>query len=128
MGHERCSRAEIEDRAQLVPRVVLGGDLGQRADREPTGQPVGLVEHRSDVLGRRQQRKAVFGERCGGPQLTAGRDGVARTVTHAQQTRPVAGAATVVDHAHQPVEVGAVDQFVEGIVGHVAHGQTSGQG
>jgi hypothetical protein len=64
---------EIEHRAQFVPGVVLGGHLGERPDRETSRQPVGLVEHRSDELRRRQQREAVLGERRGRPQLAAGR-------------------------------------------------------
>ncbi len=85
--------------------------------------------------GRREERQAVFRQRGRRPELTSGRNRVTRPVAHPQQTRPVPAAAPIVDHAHEPVEVAAVDQFVQQVVvhrlsvGRLRRGhQTSGQG
>jgi len=120
---------------QLVPTVVLSSNLGEGPDRESSRQSVGLVEDGGDVGRRGEERQSVLGEGRRRPQLTAGGHGVTRPVAHAEQTCPVAVAATVVDHSDESVEVGAVDQFVEAIIGRrslgvelVGHAQTSGQG
>ena len=128
MGDERRTRTEVEYGPQFVPGVVLRGDLRERTDREPARQPVGLVEHGGDMLRIGQQRQPVLGECRGGPQLAARLDRMARPIPDAQQPGPVAGAAAVVDHAHEAVEVGAVDQFVEGVVVGASHDQTNGHG
>ena len=98
---------------EVAPRVVLGGHLGQRTDREATGESVALVEHGGDVFGVGEEREAVLGERCGRPQLAAGLDRLTGAVADAEQARPVVCAAAVVDHPDEPVEVAAVDQAIE---------------
>ncbi len=108
--------------------MVLSSHLRERSDREPPGQAVGLVEHGGDVLGRGEQCQAVLGQRGRRPQLAAGCNRMAGPVADTQQPWPVAAAAAVVDHAHEPVEIGAVDQFVEGVVGRRRTRQTSGHG
>ena len=97
-------------------------------------RPASLVEHAGRPLGRGEQGQPVLGQRRRGPQLTAGADGVAGTRSRRrEQSGPVACARAVVDEAHEPVEVGAVDQFVESVVGAlvvvtIGRGQTSGHG
>ena len=114
MGDERGPWPGLEQRRQLGPRVVLGDDLGQRADREASGA---LVEDARRPRRRREQRQPVLGERRRRPQLATGADGVAGVVAQPPQQRPVACRAAVVDEAHEPVEVGPVDQPGEHIVG-----------
>ncbi len=63
-----------------------------------------------------EQGEAVLGERRGRPELAPGLDGVAGAIAQPQQPGPVARRAPVVDHPHQAVEVGAVDQLVERVV------------
>ena len=77
---------------------------------------------------RREECQPVLGERRRRPQLTAGPDGVAGTVAEAPQAGPIAPGTAVVDEAHEPVEVGAVDQPVEGVVVVRIRHQTSGHG
>ena len=88
VGDERGPGAGLEQRRQLGPRVVLGDDLGQRADREAPGA---LVEHAGRPRRRGQQRQPVLGERRRRPQLAAGADGVAGRVAEPAQPVPVAG-------------------------------------
>ena len=71
--HECCSWAAIEMRGQIAPPVVLRSDLRERADREPSGEPVALVEDSGDVLGSRKEGEAVLGQRCRRPELATGR-------------------------------------------------------
>ena len=68
-------------------------------------------------------RAAPAGTRRASPPATAGAgaDGVAGLVAQPAQPRPVARRAAVVDEAHQPVEVGAVDQPVEHVVAPRSH-------
>ena len=116
VGDERGTRSTVEHRREFFPGVELGGDLGQRADREPARQAVRLVEDSRHELGRGEQRQSVLGQRRGRPELAAGLDGVARSIANAQQPRPVAIGASVVDHPHEPVEVATMDQRVEIVI------------
>jgi hypothetical protein len=126
VGEERRDRHPVEMRRQLRPGVVHGRDLGQRTDREPARF---AVEHDRRPRRRREQRQAVLGERCGGPQLTTGLTSRRRTpVTDPEQAGPIAVAAPIVDEAHQPVQIDAMHQPVEVIVAFHGPAHTSGHG
>ena len=77
VGDDRRPRPRLQQRGQLRPRVLLGDDLGQRADRETSRS---LVEYTRRPVRRRQQRQAVLGERRGRPQLASRAHHVAATV------------------------------------------------
>jgi hypothetical protein len=124
VGHERRLWT-VDQRAQLVPTVVLGDHLGQRPEREPAGV---LGEHAGRPRAGGQQGESVLGERRRRPQLAAGGDRQPAAVAQTAQPVPVAGVGAFVDQAHERVEVGPGDERVQDRVVGVAGAQMTGHG
>ena len=78
--------------------------------------PASVGDHRRRPLRRGDEGEAVLGERGGRPQLPAGGHGGAAPVADRPQAVPVACRGAVVDEPHEGVEIGALDQGVEGFV------------
>ena len=107
------------DRARATARPTCGAARRPRSAARSVNRPDSPSLSSSTAAtnaGRGEQRQSELGQRRRRPELAAGVDGVARSVPHAQQARPVTAGAAVVDHPHEPVEVGPMDQPVEVVV------------
>ncbi len=118
VGDETQPRTLRQCRPEIGELVPLGDDLGQRTDREPAAV---LVEHLCRPLGGSPQREPIFGERRDRPELPTGCQCSATAIAQLEQRGPVGICAHGVDHSHQAVEVGAVDQVVD-VAQTIGHG------
>jgi hypothetical protein len=106
LGDIRRHPGIVEVGGQLVPPVAIGGNLGQRPDRESSEI---RVQHRGGELAGRLERKSVVDVRRDRPQLLAALDRVLASLREIQELIPFGATAQPIDHSEKTVDVGSVD-------------------
>ena len=115
VGHERRARPRLQQRRQL--RATCGAGRRPRSAgrcvKRPEPSSSTPAAHGAGASSASRYSASVAAGHSWRPVPTAWRARVAQPA----QAGPVAGRAAVVDEPHEPVEVGAVDQPVELVVG-----------